>query len=163
MIPSLPATLGLRNFRFDESCCYKALQVGDNQWRAIAGYEAKYAIPVHYMLYHPGVLPYECRIPVKLPVAAGNEKPVVGVRVVPGRVLRSRVGNASRNYAPAYRELANDGVLGWALPDFIVDEVLTCREGYIADDAENEGLNVVFYQRNAPIAAAIRIAITVPE
>jgi hypothetical protein len=50
------------------------------------------------------------------------------------------------------------------IQDFICDEVLTCREGYVADAPESDaGLNRVFTQRGAPIAAAVRVDIDLPE
>jgi hypothetical protein len=165
MQQSLPATIGPRVFRFDTTCRYRALQVGDDQWQAIAKYESEFGLPVHYMLYHPRSIPSEAAIPVVLPVAPSGDPIVVGIRVLSAAFMRSLTGTFSRNYAPAFGELCSDQVQpGTRLPDFMVDEVLTCREGYVADDGiQNPGLQRVFNQRTAPIAAAIRIDINLPE
>ena len=50
------------------------------------------------------------------------------------------------------------------IQEFVRDEVLTCRQGYIAEPNTNDvGLDAVFNRRGAPIAAAIRFDIDVPE
>jgi hypothetical protein len=164
MMQSLPATIGPRVFRFDGTCRYKALQVGDDQWKAIGDYESSYALPVHYMLYHPASMPCEAEIPVTVPFVASSDPIAVGTRVISAATMRSLTGVFPRNYAPAFDELrAETSAPGIGLPGFIVDEVLACREGYVADDSiNNVGLQRVFNQRSAPIAAAIRIDINVP-
>lgn len=164
MVPSLPASIGARLFRFDSTCRYKALQVGDDQWRAITSYENEYGLPVHYMLYHPRVLPSEMAIPVHLPISPPLTPLSVGTRVLSATRLRALSASFARNYAPSYDELsAGRQELGFGLPDFIVDEVLACREGFVVEDGiANPGLQLVFNQRNAPIAAAIRIDINIP-
>ncbi|BCJ64779.1 hypothetical protein [Polymorphospora rubra] len=165
MVRSLPATLGERLFRFDDSCRYRALQVGDDQWRAIANYESEFGLPVHYMLYHPSSMPGESVIPVTLPVANLTGDVAVGVRVLPASRMRSMTAGQARNYAPSYSELTGGGVCpGVGLPAFMVDEVLGCRAGYITEEGtQSPGLMRVFNQRSAPIAAAIRIDINLPE
>lgn len=165
MRPSLPATLGPRTFRFDETCRYKALQVGDTQWQAISHYEKEYGLPVHYMLYHPHSIPTQASIPVAVPM----ERPIgpsdVGTRVLSGKTLRLLTCDFSRNYAPAYSELQDErGEVGHRLPEFVVDRVLACLEGYVVDDGtDNVGLRRVFSERGAPIAAAVRLDINLPE
>ncbi|MFC8718047.1 hypothetical protein [Kitasatospora sp. NPDC057198] len=165
MQPSLPATLGPRTFRFDESCHYKALQVGDRQWQSISQYENSYGLPVHYMLYHPHSMPTEASIPVVVPLGAPSGPAKVGVRVLPAGCLRNLTSDFARNRAPSYRDLQNEyGEVGIRLPQFVVDRVLSCFEGYVVDDGdENEGLRRVFNLRSAPIAAAVRIDINIPE
>ena len=165
MRPSLPAATGPRLFRFDETCRYKALQVGDEQWHAIAQYEEKFGLPVHYMLYHPRDLPVAIAIPAVLPLTQSGGLPRVGVRVVSAKDLRSAVVSQPRNYAPSYADLAEvDGSLGNPLQAFVVEGILACREGYVVEeDDSNEGLMRVFNERSAPIAAALRIDIILPH
>lgn len=153
-----------RTFRFDDSCRYKALQVGDDQWRAIEAYEQQYEIPVYYNLYHPSVLPISRDIPVRLSEPAPSQPIVVGSRVLSASALRSKSLTMPRNYAPSYDELQTTGAVGISVQDFICDQVLACREGYIADDPSTDaGVNRIFNQRAAPIAAAIRFDIDFPE
>jgi hypothetical protein len=118
---SLPAAVGPRTFRFDSTCRYKALQVGDDQWQAIANYEAEFALPVHYMLYHPRSIPSEAAIPVSLPYAPPKEPIVVGTRVMAAASMRALATTFPRNYAPAFSEIKDDrSQLGINLPGFMV-------------------------------------------
>jgi hypothetical protein len=164
MIPSLPATLGERTFRFDGSCRYKALQVGDDQWQAIARYESQYGLPVHYLLYHPRSVPAESTIPVTVPLVQQQDAISVGARALPASTMQALTTSFPRNYAPAYDEIRDGSAApGAGLPDFMIDEVLACRAGYVVEDGiENPGLQRVFNQRAAPIAAAVRIDINLP-
>jgi hypothetical protein len=77
-----------RLFRFHADCRYKALQVGDNQWAVIADYESRYGIPIHYLLYHPGVLPTQVTVPIQLPLPE-RAASVVGSRVLPTSLMRA--------------------------------------------------------------------------
>ncbi|GGN88990.1 hypothetical protein GCM10010112_73010 [Actinoplanes lobatus] len=164
MAKSLPATVGPRVFRFDDSCRYRALQVGDDQWQSIAKYETTFGLPIHYMLYHPRAMPSQSSIPVQLPFNPPTIPLVTGSRVMSASAIRASTSHFSRNYAPAFGELRGGSAApGAPIQDFIVDEVLACHEGYVVDDgAENEGLVRVFSQRGAPIAAAVRIDIDLP-
>lgn len=165
MRPSLPATMGLRLFRFDGTCRYRALQVGDDQWQAINKYETDYGLPVHYLLYHPRELPSESTIPVQVPVSVPSGEIRVGSRVLSSSAVRTLSGKFPRNYAPAFDDLRNREVgPGMRLPQFVTDRVLGCHEGYVTEEGvQNEGLQRVFNQRSGPIAAAVRIDIVLPE
>lgn len=99
--PDLPAQEP-REFRFDASCRYRALQVGDDQWHAIGAYEAYYGIPVHYLLYHPRSLPSSQIIPVPAGQRRGVGRPAVGCRILRATDLRATATGWARNYAPSY-------------------------------------------------------------
>jgi hypothetical protein len=163
--PSSFASNKPRTFRFDGSCRYKALQVGEPQWHAIRQYESRYGLPVHYMLYHPRTMPFEASIPVTIPVRQPAEPVRIGARVISAKRLRMRTANLPNGLAPSYSELTDEiGEVGIRLPDFVIDRVFACHEGYIADDVENdEGLQQVFYAREMPIAAAVRLDINLPD
>lgn len=153
-----------RLFQFDEECCYKALQVGDNQWAVIEQYESLYKIPVYYLFYHPAQLPTSVTVPVSLPLAPRPEV-TVGATVMPAVSVRAETTQHVRNYAPSVKDLsAGAPIPGMRLPDFIVEDVLACKEGYVAEDFPNdEGMDRIFNQRTGPIAAAILIDINLPE
>jgi len=70
----------------------------------------------------------------------------------------------TRNYAPSFRNLAGPAAApGTPLPDFMVDDVLGCREGYVPEDFDHDqGVNRIFNLRTAPISAAIVIDIDLP-
>ena len=162
--PLLP--YGPRVFRFDASCRYKALQVGDRQWSVIAEYERAYGIPVHYLLYHPTSLPATAEIPATPPASARTRAPSVGTRVLSAIEMRASMHDHPRNYAPAYQDIrsAPRKPPGLSVQDFICDEVLACRQGYVAEAPDDDpGLRRVFTQRAAPIAAAIRFDIILAE
>ena len=167
-----------RQFRFDSTCRYRALQVGDEQWRAIAAYEDHYQIPVHYLLYHPKAVPSEQTLPVIASRRKLISRPEVGCRIVRASEMRAVTATAawSRNYAPSYgdlrstakpttRGLQSEGAPGWRLEDFVSRRLLDCQDGYIASTelGEDAGLSRVFSQRGAPISAAIRIDVNAPE
>lgn len=153
-----------RQFRFDEECCYKALQVGDNQWAVIEKYESQYSIPIYYLFYHPAQLPTEVTVPVSVPLAARPEL-TVGATVMPASLVRAETTAFVRNYAPSVKDLAaGSSVPGTRMPAFIEDDVLGCKEGYVAEDFNrDEGINRIFNLRSGPIAAAILIDIDLPE
>lgn len=159
------AAMAPRNFRFDRTCRYKALQVGDDQWRAIHDYEETYQIPVHYLLYHPSTLPCTREIPVPAPAHPRRAQARVGARVLSATDLRALVSGRPRNYAPSYADLSTGtGGVGLRVQQFFRDEVLSCRQGYVTGNAATDiGLDTIFNRRTAPIAAAIRFDINFPE
>lgn len=161
-----------RTFTFDASCRYSALQVGDGQWQRIAEYEKRHNIPVHYLLYHPLQIPFNQIVPLTADRRHDDQiDPDVGARVVRAEMLRECTSQLPRNYAPSLDEIRNCTAnvaqfvdeLGWSLNHFMSEEVVDCREGYIADDAEADaGLFAVFNQRGAPISAAFRVTVEAP-
>lgn len=162
--PDGPAIQQQRLFRFDQDCRYKALQVGDNQWAVIADYEAKYGIPVHYMLYHPGHVPTQVTVPVEVPLS--TRPPVaVGTTIMPAGLLRAGTTQFPRNYAPSFQDLAKGATYpGTRLAGFILDDVLGCKEGYVPENFNGDaGINRIFNLRSGPIAAAILLDIDLPE
>src|SRR6266511_2834660 len=95
-------------------------------------------------------------------------------RVLRATDLRATATDWPRNYAPSYGDLREalgstygDGRnrVGWRLEAFVSDEVLDCRQGYVARPVPDldAGLVRVFSQRGAPISAALRIDINAPE
>jgi hypothetical protein len=83
---------------------------------------------------------------------------------MPAVLVRAETADRTRNYAPSFRDLAGSAAApGTPLPDFMVDDVLGCREGYVPEDFDHdEGVNRIFNLRNAPISAAIVIDIDLP-
>lgn len=161
-----------RTFSFAEGSQYKALKIGDDQYRHIAEYEEAHSIPVYYLLYNPWSIPWTKRIPSRgngLP-AAGCE---VGCRVVPASNLRHSMAARAGRTTPSYSDLkrlleapftSGHSRAGWRLEDFVVDLLLGCRVGYVAEDLlQDEGLERVFYRRTGPIAAALAVTVDAPE
>ena len=159
-----------RTFAFGKSSQYKALVVGNNQWNIIAQYEKRRGIPVHYLLYHPLRIPFTTRVP-----RSSNRAPrgpsQVGARVVPASSLRTALENRTDGHVPSYGDLEfllprpfdiQDNTAGWRLEAFITELLITCEEGYIAQQGADEGLEAVFNRRAGPIAAAMSITFDAP-
>jgi len=153
-----------RTFTFSNASRYKAFKVGDQQFEAIREYETRYSIPIHYLFYHPLVIPFKQHVPtaanVQLPAA--NE---IGCRVISATEVNASVGRFDVGYSPAYDDLRTIPAAatqsgrwpGWRLEDFVVDRLMDCHEGHIAIEQDDEGLFRVFNRRSGPISAAIAV------
>lgn len=164
MDPSPLAAMERRTFHFQKRSRYKAMHSGDTQWNAILEYEETFKIPVYYLLYHPSRLPYARELPLRVPIPRRSSRPPrVGARVLPAKVVRER--SSSSNTVPSFSDLCGpDKLPGRRVEEFVTEEVLACREGYIADEPRtDQGLFTLFNQRSGPIAAAIRFDIDLPE
>jgi hypothetical protein len=158
-----------RRFSFTEDSRYKALHIGAKQYNAMTSFENQQHVPIHYMLYHPLQIPSAVAIPVEAP-RSDNDECEVGCRIVPAANLRAAAANWPVGYSPAYSELRDglgepfiaDHAVGWALENFVADLLIECDEGYIAEGADDAGLNYVFYRRTAPISSAIAITLDAP-
>lgn len=159
-----------RPFSFTPQSRYKALVTGVLQYEAIARYEATRNIPVYYLLYQPWQVPHT----VALPLTADHKVTGtcdVGCRVVPAQQLRSSLDGRPAGHSPAYEELRHNlaGPFtldqhrgGWRLEHFVVDLLLDCEAGYIANSPRDGGLNYIFDRRTGPISAAIALTIDAP-
>jgi hypothetical protein len=158
-----------RRFTFTASSRYKAFRVGDRQFEVIRQYEEKYGIPVHYLLYHPLVLPHE----VVIPVSVAEGLPVTceaGCRVIAASTVNSTLGKFDSGYSPSFDDIrripasaTKDGTWpGWRLEEFVAGRVIDCHEGYVATDPDDQGLFRVFNRRAGPIAAAVAITFDAP-
>lgn len=159
-----------RRFGFTPESCYKALMTGVPQYSAIAQYETQHGIPVYYLLYHPFEIPHA----VVLPLTADyqpNGGCSVGCRVVPAKRLRNVLAHQPSGHSPAFDELRRSLAApftddwhqnGWRLENFVVDLLLECEEGYIANSPSDGGLNYIFTRRSGPISAALALTIDAP-
>lgn len=145
-----------RRFTFTSDSQYRALSVGDNQYETIEKYEERHQIPVHYLLHHPLELPWEQTIPVQTIIDFDSLECRLGARVTRSQDVRTALREEQVDYHPRFSDLSENG---WPLDDFVADELLKCREGYIAQGPDDSGLFQVFNRRTGPIAAAIAIVI----
>ncbi len=161
-----------RKFSFLRRGLYAATAIGDPQWRAIEGYEQRYAIPVYYNLYHPSAVPSHAYLPANSAAARAHSTVGIGCRVIPATRLRSALAHKAVGSVPSFSDLHKSPRCrlgldaagpGWRLENFFADELLQCSTGYIAGSATDPGLTAVFTQRGAPIAAAIAITVAAPE
>ncbi|KAB7731916.1 hypothetical protein F5984_06755 [Rudanella paleaurantiibacter] len=159
-----------RTLSFTESSKYSAVNVKDRQWKAIGEYMNRTTIPVHYLFYNP------CRIPhyIDMPLTADINYTSfsVGARVLPAKVLFKRFETENKGYKPTYGELkytleapfnepSNEG--GWRLEDFVADQLISCKEGYVVKGPEDTNLFEVFNRRSGPIASAFSITFDLTE
>lgn len=160
-----------RTFSFERASRYKVLSVGDRQWEAIRKYEDRYGIPIHYLLYHPLSVPSVATVPCSpAPTPPGPCR--AGARVVPASCVRLSLESQDPNYSPSYADFEfrlpapfnePDNTCGWRLEEFITTLLITCKEGYIAENRPDEGLDRVFNRRGGPISAAISVTFDAPN
>jgi len=156
-----------RLFRFDKHCVYGAMHAGSDQTTNIDEYVRKYKIPVYYAFYNPTSLP----LTNHYPLTAGFKRRlrnVIGCRVISSGCVHDSLKHINAGKTPSYSELELQSRLdpadkhsahGWRLEKFVADEVLRCREGVIFNNLEDPNLRSLFYERSAPITAAISITV----
>lgn len=167
--PIVPLTLQ-RKFGFDESCVYGAMSAGSDQVERIQAYEGERGVPVFYAFYNPQQLPFETVYPVLNGQKASHAN-ALGCRVQTSDHVHQKLQSVTKGKPPSLAQLraacpdAPDAYLasGWRLENFVADEVLRCRQGALFDETSQESLHRLFYERSAPIAAAISITIDVSE
>jgi hypothetical protein len=171
LVPSGPVVQSIatpHKFHFSASSQYKALFVGDEQYKAIQDYESKSLLPVHYLLYNPWTVPATYTIPTASFAPLGPQGSG-GCRVVRSTDLRASVASKPNGYNPSFAEMAglcgtaSTGVHGWRLEHFVADLVLRCKEGHPFENASEVGINGLFFRRSGPISAALAITIEGPE
>lgn len=160
-----------RRFGFTQASQYKALVRGVGQYDRIRQYESQQNVPVYYLLYNPKLIPSDSYVPIS-PAPVASSAPVVnsaGCRIVPASRIRNILDGRPEGSAPSYGDIATIGTPfvgtlagGWRLEHFVVDLVLNCLEGYIAQSPSDGGLNYIFNRRTRPISAALAITLDAP-
>ena len=160
-----------RQFSFADSSRYQALRIGDHQYGAIRGYEEQRHIPVYYLLYNPLQIPSTTLVPLTPGRDPIDDACTVGCRVVPARDLRQVRHGGQDGSSPTYGELASSitspfekapSQAGWRLEEFVVNLLLECDTGYIAEGPNDNGLNYIFNRRSGPISAALAVTLDAP-
>jgi hypothetical protein len=146
-----------RDFWFSDKSRYRMISKGNGQHEAITQFEAKLAIPVHYLLYQPLANPWRQVIPT--PWLPNDRLPPnsVGTEVTRARDRHTSLRWKRNGYSPTRSDIIS--LRRWRLEAFVTDELLRCREGYRARGPNDEGLFSVFNRRTGPIATAIAITI----
>lgn len=159
-----------RRFAFRQSSRYEALRKGDNQYERIEEYENSTGIPVHYMFYHPLRVPSAYNIP-RTTTRNPRGPNTVGCRIVRSESVRQALQSFDSPRVPCYEDLqvrlpepynSAEHEVGWRLEHFVAHLLVTCEEGYIAQDRNDEGLFTVLNRRSRPISAAIGITFDAP-
>jgi len=160
-----------RSFSFTNASKYRAMSLQDEQELAIQAYEANYDIPVYYLLYHPWTVPHTQVVPRPSSSAVFPDNQV-GARVLPSAEVRAALSSKKKGYKPSFEDLCrakvptgevSAGGPGWRLEHMLANLTLTCKTGYIAESANDPGLEAIFRLRGGPISSAISITIDAPE
>ncbi len=158
-----------RAFGFDQSSTYDATHAGHEQIGRIEAYFGERDIPVYYGLYNPLVLPFRGLYPAP-PGCNGHLANVFGCRVMRSGDVHGPLARLPEGQAPSVANLTLQNPLdvndpgstrGWRLEHFVADEVLRCREGRLFDDSIDPNLSALFYERTAPITAAIVMTVDI--
>jgi len=158
-----------RAFGFDDGSTYGATYAGHEQVDRIDAYIRERGIPVYYGLYNPLVLPFKGLYPAP-PDANSQLTNEVGCRVLRSVDVHAPIARLPGGQAPSVANLtlskpldASDlgSTRGWRLERFVADEVLRCREGRLFDDTTDPNLRALFYERGAPITAAIVMTVDI--
>lgn len=102
----MPSIARPHTFNFNDQSVYKALSVGDQQYKAIESYEAKRQIPVHYLFYNPSSIPASYHFPItrlRKREAKGNG----GARVASSTQLRATLIGKVSGKSPTFGAIAN--------------------------------------------------------
>ena len=163
---SYPAITQVRQFSFSADSQYRALEKGDRQWVAMDEYTQHYNIPLHYLLYHPGHCPLSATVPTS-PVTTESTSEPLGCRVVGQPGMVKACVDLADGRSPSLGQVLGPApgsttFRGFGLGEFFGDEVLSCREGYIATKERDSGLDRIFSRRSGPISAAIAVTIDGP-
>jgi hypothetical protein len=151
-------------FQFKQASKYRALKVGDEQYKAIEAYEKKHKLDVHYLLYNPWHLDATYTYPLtahpKLGTAGNG-----GCRVISSTSLRAGLKSKGSGYSPSFGDIlqfAQNGQkreAGWRLEHFISELLLKCREGNLFESLDQENIFALFNRRSGPIAAAVAVTV----
>lgn len=151
-----------RAFSFDDECVFGAMKSGSAQVKRIEEYISKEKIPVYYGFYCPLEIPFSELFPrTSNSVEIDN---TFGCRIQSSVDVHNTLNKVVSGKPPCLREIkanTEGSCFGWSLEHFVADEVLRCREGKLFDDASDENLRSLLYERSAPIAAAISISIDI--
>jgi hypothetical protein len=160
-----------RAFSFSDDCVYGAMASGAPQIERIDQYERDKRIPVHYAFYNPVNLPFKAAYPS--PTGLGTDlENSLGCRVGPANDVHRIVNSLPRGQAPSFGTLRSVseaktddsfGSSGCRLEHFVADRVLRCLDGALFDGSSDEHLESLFYERSAPISAAIAITVDIGE
>ncbi len=160
-----------RAFSFSDDCVYGALASGAPQTERIEEYEIEKKIPVHYAFYNPVTLPYEAAYPS--PTGRGTDlENALGCRIKPASIVHGVLNTLPRGQTPSFASLrASESVSaddpfetsGYRLERFVADRVMRCRDGALFDGSADERLESLFYERSAPISAAIAITVDLDD
>ena len=153
---------GKRVFEFTPDSRYQSLDLAAPQSERIDAYQGEFTVPVHYMLYNPVAIPWTRTLPAPPPKLPHNN---VGCRIARSDQIRALRSHGVS--VPSYGDIAAivsphsyaPFNAGWRLEDFIVSLLLGCHEGKVLTRSLDDVMELLFYRRTGPIAAAFAVNI----
>jgi hypothetical protein len=122
---------------------------------------AKIRLAARRPMRYPWRLPYRITVPTDRRRRFRGDPPV-GVRVFGSTPVHGLLHERTPGHRPTYAELVEDCGAGWTLPEFMADELVACREGYLYEENDN-AISNVFNRRSGAIAAAIALTLEAPD
>src|SRR5205085_8461744 len=167
----IPPLTKHRSFHFTDDCVYGAMASGSEQVKRIEQYERRRKMPVYYSFYNPPRVPYQGAVPRIATLPLEQEEPKLGCRVMSAKEVHEILEKLPIGRTPQFCEMKS-GVFptgednfrhhGWRLENFIADEMMTCREGRVFEQHDDEDLYALLYERTAPIASLIQVSVDLP-
>ncbi len=150
--------------KYSESSRYRALQLKDEQQRAMSAFSRRYNVPLHYLLYNPSLIPWAIQTPLEaLPTINENK---VGARIVPKTLLDRMAQTKGANYSPSYKDVkdafrrrpaSQEFEGGWRMENFICDSFISGSEGLVDESPNFEVMVNLMSQKSSPISSALSI------
>lgn len=158
-----------RLLQFKEDSRYTAFKKNDDQQVAMESFGKKFDMKLYYLFYNPLSIPHTAKVPVEGEPKLGKNK--IGCRVVPKQVLDEALSDYPDLHSPSYGDvkymlsgefLKPKHDAGWRLEYFIVDLLLSCKEGVVDDSPNYEKFVNIFNARTRPMASSLSITIDAP-
>lgn len=160
----------IKKLTYKESSKYKAFKKDNNQQKAMSSFQGRFGINLYYLFYNPMTIPHSIISPLEeIPQLDENK---VGCRVTSKDFLDEALEIHPRNYIPSYGDikymlkgqfLSDEHMAGWRFEYFIVDLLMSCKEGLIDDSPNFKTLQELLYQKSNPISAALSITVDLEE
>lgn len=152
------ATLN-REFVFDASCIYGALQAGSDQVQQIDAMNMKFGASVYYMFYNPPKVPLTIKYPVTSRKAVTAVK--LGCQVHAAQDVHAVLGTLKKGGHPDLNAITKG--TKWRLEEWVADHLLTCKVGRRFDSNDNVEVSMLLERRSGPIGAAIAVSIALSD
>lgn len=151
-----------RNFVFNDSCVYGAIQAGDQQLELIDNLNRDFGKVVYYLLYNPPNVPFSVSYPLRQRIHV--DETTVGCRVLDADQIHGALSGLAKGESPTYAMLIRAGAArNWPLETWAADMLLTCQVGEQFDGARDDRVRYFLERRSGPIGAALAASITLPD
>ncbi|WP_189051125.1 hypothetical protein [Aliidongia dinghuensis] len=151
-----------RNFAFNQSCIYGAMQAGSHQIQSIESLNRNFGKTVYYLLYNPHIIPLSVRYPLQQRIRI--DRPAVGCRVFDADYVHQVLSGLNEGESPTFSMIESAGLTSaWPLETWAADLLLTCQVGQAFEDSRDTEVRYFLERRSGPIGAALAASITLPD